>query len=216
VTELRLLPRRAAALPEGVAGSLRRGGTAVFPTDTLYGLGADPASPEGVEALFRVKGREAGKAVPLLLDGAGRIDAFASSVPEAARLLAAAFWPGPLTLVLPASPRLLPALLGGGPEVGLRVPDHPLARALAAALGGAVTGTSANRSGEEPRWGSADALLREFGGEVDWILWEGPLPPEEGGDGAPSTVVRFSGDRPVLLREGAVPFDSIVHSLQER
>jgi L-threonylcarbamoyladenylate synthase len=102
--------------------------------------------------------------------------------------------------------------------VGLRVPDHPLARALAEALGGAVTGTSANRSGEEPLWERPEALLGRFSGEADWLLWEGPLPapPSEGGDGSPSTVIRFSGDRPVLLREGAIPFATIIHSLEER
>lgn len=216
MTELRILSRGAADLPAGVASSLRGGGTVIFPTDTLYALGADPRSAEGVERLFRIKGRGAEKAIPLLLDGAGRLDELASSVPGAARRLAALFWPGALTMVLPAGDSVLPALLGGGSEVGLRVPAHPLARALAAALGGAVTGTSANRSGNAPRWSRPEDLAGQFAREVDWIFWDGPLPPPapEGGDGLPSTVIRFSGDFPVLLREGAIPFASIENSLR--
>ncbi|HBO68719.1 MAG TPA: threonylcarbamoyl-AMP synthase [Deltaproteobacteria bacterium] len=196
-------------LPPGVFRSLRSGGLVVFPTDTLYGLGADPGSAAALEALFSLKGREEGKPVPLLLDSAERAWAFAAEVPEAARRLMERFWPGALTIVLPASPRLLPAVAGPGRTVGLRVPDHPVPRALAKALGGAVTGTSANRSGSPARWQEPEAIAREFAGRVEWILWDGPSPAGREGGGPGSTVVSVENDRLCLLREGEIPFRSI-------
>jgi len=119
------------------------------------------------------------------------------------------FWPGPLTLVLPADPGVHPAVTGGGDTGGLRVPDHPVPRALAARLSGAATGTSANRSGNPGAWESAEEIVREFTGTVDWVLW--------GGAGTPpgSTVVRMLDDHPVLLREGALPFRDIIEFLQK-
>jgi L-threonylcarbamoyladenylate synthase len=117
------------------------------------------------------------------------------------------FWPGALTLVLPADPGVHPAVTGGGDTVGLRVPDHPIPRALAAGLSGAVTGTSANRSGNPGAWGSAEEIVREFTGAVDWVLWQGA------GNSPGSTVVRMTDDRPVLLREGVLPFRDIIEFL---
>jgi L-threonylcarbamoyladenylate synthase len=123
----------------------------------------------------------------------------------------ARFWPGALTLVLPAAAGVLPPITGGGDTVGLRVPAHPVARALAASAGGAVTGTSANRAGEAGSWRSADALLAEFASDADWLLWDGPA-----ADALPSTVVAVppSGD-PVCIREGAIPFRSIIDHLEK-
>jgi len=119
------------------------------------------------------------------------------------------FWPGPLTLVLPADPGVHPAVTGGGDTVGLRVPDHPVPRALAAGLSGAVTGTSANRSGNPGAWGSAEEIVREFTGAVDWVLWGGV------GNSPGSTVVRMIDDHPLLLREGVLPFRDIIEFLQK-
>jgi L-threonylcarbamoyladenylate synthase len=129
------------------------------------------------------------------------------------------FWPGALTLVLPADPGVHPAVTGGGDTVGLRVPDHPVPRALAALLSGAVTGTSANRSGNPGAWGSAEEIVREFTGAVDWVLWGGNAPSgnarREGAGNSPgSTVVRMIDDAPVLLREGVLPFRDIIEFLQ--
>src|SRR5659263_618314 len=145
------------------------GGVAIFPTDTLYGLGVDPCSETGLARLFAAKGRDRGKPIPLLLSEPGQIDRWARHVPPAAARLMARFWPGALTLVLPADPGVHPAVTGGGDTVGLRVPDHFVPRALAAALSGAVTGTSANRSGNPGAWGSAEEIVREFTGAVDWV-----------------------------------------------
>ena len=129
------------------------------------------------------------------------------------------FWPGALTLVLPADPGVHPAVTGGGDTVGLRVPDHPVPRALAAGLSGAVTGTSANRSGNPGTWESAEEIVREFTGTVDWVLWGGAAAGatlREGAGPFPgSTVVRMLDDHPVLLREGALPFRDIIEFLQK-
>ena len=192
--------------------SLRAGGAVIFPTDTLYGLGVDPCSDKGLDRLLAAKGREPGKPIPLLLSGVEQVDRWARHVPPAAARLMERFWPGALTLVLPADPGVHPAVTGGGDTVGLRVPDHPVPRALAAGLSGAVTGTSANRSGNPGTWGSAEEIVREFTGAVDWILWGGNAP---SGISPGSTVVRMTDDRPVLLREGVLPFRHIIEFLQK-
>lgn len=202
-----------------IIASLRAGGTVIFPTDTLYGLGVDPCSETGLSRLIAAKGRDRGKPIPLLLSGGEQVDRWARHVPPAAARLMDRFWPGALTLVLHADPGVHPAVTGGGDTVGLRVPDHPVPRALAAGLSGAVTGTSANRSGNPGSWGSAGEIVREFTGAVDWVLWGGRAPSgnarREGAGNSPgSTVVRMIDDDPVLLREGVLPFRSIIEFLQ--
>ena len=133
-------------------------------------------------------------------------------MPEAASVLASRFWPGALTLVLPAAAAVLPEVTGGGDTVGLRVPAHPVARALAASAGGAVTGTSANRAGEAGGWRNADALLAAFSAEADWLLWDGPAC-----SALPSTVVAVPASGAVsLIREGAIPFRIITEYLKGR
>lgn len=193
-------------VPPGVFRALQAGTVVVFPTDTLYGLGADPGSAGALGRLASLKGRREGKPIPLLLDSADRAGSFAAEVPETARRLMERFWPGALTIVLPAAPRLHPVVTGTGRTVGLRVPDHPVPRALAKALGGAVTGTSANRAGSPGRWREPGEIAREFGGRVEWILWDGPARAEGNGTSPGSTVVSVEGGRLVLLREGEIPF----------
>ncbi len=199
--------------------SLRAGGAVIFPTDTLYGLGVDPCSEKGLNRLLAAKGRDRGKPIPLLLSGGEQVDRWTRHVPPAAARLMDRFWPGALTLVLPADPGVHPAVAGGGDTVGLRVPDHPVPRALAAGLSGAVTGTSANRSGNPGAWGSAEEIVREFTGVVDWVLWGGEAAGgacAEGSAHSPgSTVVRMIDDHPVLLREGILPFRDIIEFLQK-
>ena len=209
-----------AYLPQEVVASLKEGGMAIYPTDTLYGLGVDPRSEAGLARLFALKRREGGKPIPLLLSGPEEVGRNARHVPEAATRLMGRFWPGALTLVLPAAAGVHPAVTGGGDTVGLRVPDHPVPRALARGLSGAITGTSANRSGNPGDWESAEEIVREFTGEVDWVLWDGKVrraATQEGGPGrsAGSTVVRLTDDRPVLLREGVIPFRAIIEFLEK-
>jgi len=213
VTRLvRLDGLRLSYLPPEVAGSLREGGMVIFPTDTLYGLGVDPLSQAGVARLVSAKRRAPGKAVPLLLSEAEEAHRWVRGVPEAARRLMGRFWPGALTIVLPARPGLHPVITGGGDTVGLRVPDHPVPRMLASALSGAVTGTSANRGGNPGAWESAEEIVAEFTGEVDWVLWSGEAASSAG---AGSTVVDMTGERPILLRQGVLPYQDIAGFLRK-
>jgi L-threonylcarbamoyladenylate synthase len=211
--------RKTAVFPREVVDALRGGGLAVYPTDTLYGLGTDPRSEEGLARLLSVKGRIPGKPIPLLLDVPDRAADWAARIPSVAARLMERFWPGALTIVVPARPDVAAAVTGGRATVGLRVPDHPLPRALAGALGGAVTGTSANRGGDPGIWRDAEEIVGEFTGAVDWVLWEGPLPAPGGAEGpkpAPaSTVVRIDEEGVVLLREGAVPIRAITEFLKK-
>ena len=216
---VRLDADRVAYFPREVVASLKNGGMAVFPTDTLYGLGVDPTSESGLARLLAIKRREGGKPVPLLISGPEAVDRFARHVPEGAARLMGRFWPGALTIVLPAEADVDRTVTGGGDTVGLRVPDHPVPRALAQALGGAITGTSANRSGNPGDWESAEEIVREFTGEVDWVLWDGkvrrPASRDCGSGNSPgSTVVRMTDDKPVLLREGILPFRDITEFLE--
>ena len=198
-----------ASIPPEAAVSLKDGRLAVCPTDTLYGLAASPFSSSGLMRLAAVKNRAPGKPIPLLLSESGAARQWARDIPEAAALLMRRFWPGALTLVLPAARGLSPIITGGGDTVGLRVPDHPFPRALAESVGGAITGTSANRGGEPGDWRSPEDILREFKDEIDWVFWEGPLTTKA------STVVKATGAAPTLLREGAVPFRDIMEYLQK-
>jgi len=181
--------------PDEMIASLRAGGAVIFPTDTLYGLGVDPCSETGLNRLFAAKRRDRGKPIPLLLSEVGQVGRWTRHVPPAAARLMDRFWPGALTLVLPADPGVHPSVTGGGDTVGLRVPDHPVPRALAALLSGAVTGTSANRSGNSGAWRSAEEIVQEFTGAVDWVLWGGAPPHFE---------LRAGGVPPMGVGKGAV------------
>lgn len=195
-----------ANFPPGVNESLQASGMVVYPTDTLYGLGVDPRSERSLRKLFSIKGREGKKPIPLLLDGSERVSLWAEHVPAAAARLMERFWPGALTIVLPAWPDVPELVTAGGGTVGLRVPDHPVPRALARVLGGAITGTSANRAGNPGVWGSPEEIVREFTGEADWVLWDNaPTGPCR----SASTVVRVVENEVSLLREGSIPLGAI-------
>ena len=185
---------------------LRGGGVVAFPTDTLYGLAVDPRSAEAVERLFALKTRDRNVAVPLVasdLEQAMRAGEFGPRERRVADL----FWPGPLSVVIPARTSIARASLGGGSTIAIRVPAHPVARELAAAFGFCVTATSANTSGQPPAV-SADAVALALP-DVDLLLDGGHVP-----GGARSTIVAFDNDGPVLLRAGAVAWDRVIKSLQ--
>jgi L-threonylcarbamoyladenylate synthase len=177
---------------------LRAGGIVALPTDTVYGIAVDIATPRGIERLFDAKRRPADRAVMLLLADAAQA-ADLAAWPAAAVALSGAFWPGGLTVVVPQRPdvRLPPALTGGRPTIGLRVPDHPSPRALAAGVG-PLPVTSANLSGV-PAAGTAAEIQAQLGDAIDLILDGGP---SHGGPA--STVVDCSGDVPRILRVGAI------------
>jgi L-threonylcarbamoyladenylate synthase len=182
-------------LKKGVA-ILKEGGVIAFPTDTVYGLGASMAIDSAVEKVYRIKERPKNQALPLILAGIAQLEGIAVSIPKSARLLADRFWPGPLTLVLVKSDAISD-IVSTRPTVAVRVPNHPIPTTLARELGTAITGTSANLSGQ-PSALTAAAAREQLGDRVDFII-EGDCP-----GGKESTVVDLSGETPVVLRESAL------------
>ena len=184
----------AAALAEAAA-ILRTGGLVAFPTETVYGLGADATNPKAIERLNQVKGRPPDKPYSLHLYSAEQMRPYVSSVPAAAAALIERFWPGPLTVVVPGS---------DGKPVGFRLPDHPVARAFFKACGVPVAAPSANRSGSAPPT-DAQEVLAALGDAVDCILDGGPTRL-----GRESTVVEVANGRVDIRREGAISKDAIL------
>jgi L-threonylcarbamoyladenylate synthase len=182
---------------------LRRGGLVAFPTETVYGLGADASNADAVHHLFVVKGRPADHPVIVHLADVVQLDEWAASVPASARALAGAFWPGPLTVIVPRSVRVSDAVTGGRHTVGLRVPSQPLAHALLAAFGGAIAAPSANRFGRVSPTTAAD-VRADLGDDVDVVLDGGPCRV-----GVESTIVDCTRDEPVIARLGGVTQDAI-------
>jgi L-threonylcarbamoyladenylate synthase len=189
--------------------TLRAGRLVAFPTDTVYGLGADPFSDSAITALYAAKGRHEEKPLALLLSDAGDVSRLALDVSAATQRLMERFWPGPLTLVLPASPSLPELLRAGRPTVGVRMPDHSVALALLKAFGGPLAVTSANRSGE-PDCLTADEVEAALGDAVAVLLDGGRSP-----GGAPSTVADLSGPALRILREGPVSRHQLEEALDQ-
>ena len=190
-----------AATPAAIARAvdrLRAGLLVAFPTETVYGLGADAANPDAVRRIFAAKGRPADHPVIVHLHRAQDIAHWARSVPEAARKLAATFWPGPLTLILPRASHVADIVTGGQDSVGLRVPSHPVARELLAAFVGGIAAPSANRFGRiSPT--TARHVADDLADGVASILDGGAC-----AVGIESTIVAFAGETPVLLRPGGI------------
>lgn len=180
------------------AQALARGRLVAFPTETVYGLGADALDPDAVARIFAAKGRPQDH--PLICHVAGADDATAlvEGLPDDARALADAFWPGPLTLVMPRSAAVPDAVTGGRDTVAVRVPAHPVALALLRAFGGPVAAPSANRFGRPSPTRAAD-VADELGDAVDVILDGGPCE-----IGIESTVVDMTTDPPQVLRPGRI------------
>jgi L-threonylcarbamoyladenylate synthase len=204
--------QRAAEQDESIAqaiAALRAGEAVVYPTETFYGIGADAFAPAALERIFAIKGREAAKTIALIAHDNEAAFAVAREVPQNARMLARAFWPGPLTLVMPARGGLPVALIGPDGGVGVRVSSHPVARALALGLGRAITATSANRSGETPARTIAEARVA-LGTTVKVFVEGGTLT-----GGAPSTIVQCDHTGWRLLRAGVIGIDEIEAALSE-
>jgi len=179
------------------------GGVVAIPTDTLYGLAADPFSVEAVARVFAVKGRSADRALPLIASDAGQVSAHLGGLPEAASRLASRFWPGPLTLLVAAPRALVRDVSAGTGKVGVRVPAHDVARRIAAAVGRPITATSANASGAAATADPSE-VERTLGERIDLLIDAGSTP-----GGAPSTIVDATGQTPVLIRAGALAWDEI-------
>ena len=190
------------------ASILRDGGVIAFPTETFYGLAADAANERAVEKIFRIKGRDFGNPIALIAGSESHLPGLVEEIPDTARILMRAFWPGPLTLVFKASSRVLPRLTAGTGRIGIRISSHPIAASLTEALGGPITATSANRSGAAENV-SAHEVLHLLGEDPDAVIDVGPAP---GGRG--STFLDVTADPPVVLREGAVPKERIFEALR--
>jgi L-threonylcarbamoyladenylate synthase len=195
----------AAALAEA-ADAIRRGAVVAYPTETVYGLAADPTRDDAVAAVFAAKGRAGGEALPLIAADIAAASRLAATWSEAHARLAAAFWPGPLTLVVPLRPGVLAiGVSAGRADVAVRVSSHPLARALAASTpSGLITATSANRSGA-PASSTADEVAATLGHAIALIVDGGPT-----AGGPASTIVDVAHGPPRLIRAGPVPFDRVL------
>ena len=186
---------------------LRAGGLVAFPTETVYGLGADAGNPAAVRRIFEAKGRPAAHPVIVHLADAVQLANWAREVPEAARRLARKFWPGPLTVILRRASAVSDVVTGGQDTVAVRVPAHRLAQQLLARFGGGIAAPSANRHGRVSAT-TAEHVRREFGAAVDCVL--------DGGEariGIESTIVDLSGGHPALLRPGWITAAEIERAL---
>ena len=182
-------------------------GLVAFPTDTVYGLGAAVFDRVGVDRLYAVKGRNHTKAIAVLLSDLGQLEQVARDIPAAAKKLAAMFWPGPLTLVVPRSPDI-PDNLSADGTIGIRIPDHDLARNLIA-LSGPLAVTSANLSGAE-NTRTAEEVLAQLKSRIDFVLDGGRAP-----GGLPSTVLDCRGGELKILREGPISIRQIAAAVQK-
>lgn len=197
-----------------VLEALAAGSVVAIPTDTVYGLAARLDRPDALAAVFELKGRPADLALPVLIGRWGQLDEVAETWPRDASMLAARFWPGPLTVVVPARPAVGPLVGSGGTTVGIRRPKHRLVRSLCRRAGPLAV-TSANRHGQPP-CRTADEVVRAF----DPAAGPGDRPSlalvVDGGrcDGAPSTVADCTVSPPVCLRQGAVPWEWVEAALR--
>jgi L-threonylcarbamoyladenylate synthase len=182
---------------------IRHGGLVALPTDTLYGLAADPFHADAVRRLLAAKRRPPDQALPLIAADTVQIAAYFGALPAAGERLAARFWPGPLTLLVPAPPAVVADVAAGTGRVGVRVPAHEIARAICRAAGRPITATSANISGH-PATADPDEVERTLGDVVDLLVDTGPT-----AGGEPSTIVDVTQTPPRLIRAGATSWDEI-------
>jgi L-threonylcarbamoyladenylate synthase len=180
---------------------LQRGGLVAFPTDTVYGVGAPAFDGKAVESIYAAKARPIEKAIPVLIGDAADMEKVGMDIPDIAYKLAARFWPGPLTCVVPKKPTL-PESVSATNTVGLRVPDHEVARAILRAAGPMAV-TSANISGQSSP-STAQEVLAQLGGRIDLIIDGGTTP-----GGVPSTLVDCTGAEIKILREGPISLEEI-------
>ena len=187
---------------EAAAELVKAGGVVIFPTETFYGIAANPADPLALQRLASIKDRSAAKPVPMIAADSADCQRLGTIAPQLQRLCDA-FWPGPLTIAIPPAAHWSPILLGTGKTLGVRVSSHPFARALARAAGGLITSTSANPAAKPPA-DSVQAIDVILADQVDLIVDGGTLR-----EGKPSTVVYAHGDDVVILRDGSITHEQI-------
>ena len=189
------------------AAILKRGGLVAFPTETVYGLGADASQPAAVARIYAAKGRPADHPVIVHLGDPGQIARWARDVPDVAKRLMARYWPGPLTLVLRRADGVGDYLTGGQDTIGLRMPGHPIALELLREFGGGIAAPSANKFGRiSPT--TAEHVHNDLGEEVDLILDGGPCEV-----GIESTILDLSRETPTLLRPGRISAEDIAATI---
>ena len=203
---MNLKPANRAAIASA-AQLLRDGKLVAFPTETVYGVGADAGNADAVRRIFEAKGRPADHPVIVHVADFAMAQRWSSTMPDGARALAAAFWPGPLTLIVPRAPHVSDVVTGGQPSVGLRAPSHPVARVLLAEFGGGIAAPSANRFGHVSPTTAAH-VADDLGSAVDLILDGGACDV-----GIESTIVAFTGEAPMLLRPGGIAVEAIARVL---
>jgi L-threonylcarbamoyladenylate synthase len=182
-----------------VAAALLGGAVAAYPTESFYALGAAAIYGKAVDRVFRMKGRDASKPLSFIVSDMDMIGEISSSLPPAFKVLAGEFWPGPLTLVLPAAAGLPERLLGPGRTIAVRIPPLAWLRAVVRELSEPLTATSANLAGEKELAEPA-GVIALFDGKVDLIVDGGPAP-----GGLPSTIVDLTTPSPRILRQGRIP-----------
>ena len=193
---------------EEAAKWILNGGIVALPTDTLYGLAADPFSAAAVARVFDVKGRAAERALPLIAAGTAQVETHLGTLGEVAARLADRYWPGPLTLLVAAPRAIARDVVGGTGRVGVRVPADGVARAICALAGRPVTATSANLSGALAT-ADPDVVEETLGDRIDLLIDTGATR-----GGAPSTIVDVSGAAPALVRAGAIAWEEILEWLK--
>jgi L-threonylcarbamoyladenylate synthase len=177
---------------------LQNGGVIAFPTDTVYGLGADAFNTRAVERIYKIKSRPKNQPFPVLIADVRQLTTLAGPIPEIARFLARQFWPGGLTLVLAKKDSQLP-YLASTPTIAVRIPAHPVCLALIRHLGNPLIGTSANVTGQPPAL-TAEEVEHQLGGKIDFVINGGRCP-----GGKESTIVDVTREPPTILREGIIP-----------
>ena len=190
------------------AGFIKRGEVVGIPTDTFYGLSADPFNLAAIEAVFQAKGRPETKALPILVSSIEQAVSMIREVPDVFLILAHKFWPGALTLVVEATHRLPLKVTGNSGRVALRWANSPIPTAIIDAVGGPITGTSANLSGF-PSCTNAAQIVKQLGNRLPLILDAGDT-----GATMASTIVRIDGNDWTLAREGALPEEEIAKALE--
>ena len=185
---------------------LKSGGIIAIPTDTVYGLGADPFNTDAVQRLYTIKGRPDGKPIPLVLSSVDDVHRVAQNLPDYFFHLTDRFWPGGLTIIVEAK-NLLPVLTAGGNTVGVRIPDNPLLLKILKAFGGPAAITSANLSGEPPAT-SPQEIREELASRIDVIVDGGKTPGP-----IPSTVYDISVSPPLVRRQGVISEETLAKEL---
>ncbi len=182
-----------------VTGVLKQDGMIVYPTETFYGLGVNAVSPDAIQKIYVVKGRDKDKPLSVVISEQEMLSALVAEIPVSFEALAKNFWPGPLTMVFKASLNIPPELVGSTGTIGIRLPAVPWIWTLIDLTRFPLTATSANLSGEKET-ADPDTVIRTFAGKVELILDAGETP-----GSLPSTVLDLTGETPRVLREGVIP-----------